>query len=571
MPKNKMILVGMLILSLIVLIFVGVYVMGGEREATVQEPTEQVLEDTNLPEEEPEEVETEPLAILNPVENIDALIVNNFEDESLSGWGARMGGEIVKVTDETARTGEFSLRVTGRTAAFNGPALETIGTMVANERYEISVWVKLLPGQSPTQMVLSAQRTTGGAQSFDNIARGITAVSENWVQLQGVYQFGSDVESLQLYIETVEGNQSFFVDDFVVVHLPTKEVQQDIPSLRDVFADYFTIGAAVELKHLEGQNLEMLNKHYNLLVAENLMKPISIQPIEGTFNFTQADRIVEFAEKNNMKLRFHALVWHNQVPDWFFIDPNGKRMSLETDPVKREENKELLLNRMENHIRVVVERYRDVVDYWEVVNEVIDPSRPNGMRESEWYKITGKEFIRRAFQVTREVAGEEALLAINDYNSHNPTKRDFLFDLVMELRNEGIRVDIIGHQTHINIHYPPMSQIDESIVKFAEAGFRNHITELDISVYEYGVLNIRFDEVPEVLLDALAIRYRDLFDIFRNRQNYIDDVTFWGVADNHTWLHNRPVPRRDAPFLFDEKFQAKEAFWAVVDPDWSPR
>jgi len=341
-----------------------------------------------------------------------------------------------------------------------------------------------------------------------------------------------------------------------------------IPSLKEVFAGYFTIGAAVEPHvHLSGRNREMLLRHYNVIVAENAMKPVSIQPREGRFNWASADRIRDFARDNNMRLRFHALVWHNQVPDWFFIDREGNRMVNETDPVKREANKTLLLRRLETHIKAVVERYKNDVDYWEVVNEVIDPNRPDGMRNSQWYQITGKEFIKTAFRAAREAAGEDALLAINDYNTHQLRKRDFLYDLVMELRDEGIRVDIIGHQTHISLVYPSMARIGESIEKFAAAGFRNHVTELDISVYAYRDTT-SYNVVPEHLLDQLAVRYRDLFDVFRRLEAHIDDVTFWGIADNHTWLHNRPVPRRDAPFLFDEQFEPKDAFWAVVDPNW---
>ena len=346
-----------------------------------------------------------------------------------------------------------------------------------------------------------------------------------------------------------------------------KIVQQDIPSLKEVFSDKFTIGAAVEPRQLIGRHDQMLDKHFNVLVAENVMKPVSIQPVEGTFRFENADRIRDYARDNNMRLRFHTLVWHSQVPEWFFLDKERNRMVDETDPVKREQNKNLLLERLETHIRTIVERYRDDVDYWEVVNEVIDPGRPDGMRNSEWYQITGKEFIKTAFRVTREVAGDDALLAINDYNTHQPGKRDFLYDLVMELRDEGIRVDIVGHQTHISIHYPSIALIGESIKKFGEAGFRNHITELDISVYAYRDLTAH-TVVPDNLHDRVATRYRDLFDVFRENEVHIDDVTFWGISDEHTWLHNRPVTRRDAPLLFDEYFQAKDAFWAVVDPEW---
>lgn len=541
---------------------------------TPSQPAEQAEQPVQAPpaekplEKEPALEREEPAP--EPEEAADALIFRGFEDETIQGFSPRMGPEQLSVTSETARSGRFSLSTTGRAAAFNGPNLNVFDKMLPNERYEISVWVKLLPGQNPAQMVLSAQRTQGGNQNFDNIVRGVTANSDDWVQLKGTYQFAEGVEGLDLYVETIDGTASFYIDEFMVRHLAAKAVQEDIPALKDVFADMFTIGAAVEPKHLAGVHAQMLKRHYNLLVAENVMKPEAIQPIEGTFNFVNADRIRDFARDNGMELRFHTLVWHSQVPDWFFIDKEGNRMVDETDPAKREQNKKLLLERLETHIRTIVERYRDDVDYWEVVNEVIDPERPDGMRESEWYKITGKEFIKTAFRVTREAAGEDALLAINDYNTHQPRKRDFLYDLVMELKNEGIRVDIIGHQTHINIEYPSMQLIGESIEKFAEAGFKNHITELDISVYAYGDRASAYNEVPEHLLDRLAIRYRDLFDIFRNLEAHIDDVTFWGIGDDHTWLHNRPVPRRDAPFLFDEKLQAKDAFWAVVDPNWEP-
>ena len=502
-----------------------------------------------------------------PAEAADALIFSGFEDETLQGWQARIGPEQLSVTSETAKSGRFSLKITGRAAAFNGPDLWVSEIMLPNERYEISVWVKLLPGQNPAQMVLSAQRTQGGNQNYDNIARGVTADPDDWVQLKGTYQFAEGVEELNLYVETIDGTASFYIDEFMVRHLQAMAVQQDIPALKEVFSNMFTIGAAVEPKHLAGVHAQMLKRQYNLLVAENVMKPDAIQPVEGIFDFANADRIRDFARDNGMKLRFHTLVWHTQIPDWFFIDKEGNRMSNETEPTKQKQNKKLLLQRLETHIRTIVERYREDVDYWEVVNEVIDPEMPNGMRQSEWYKITGKEFIKAAFRATREAAGEDALLSINDYNTHQPRKRDLLYELVMELRDEGIRVDIIGHQTHINIEYPSMALIGESIEKFAKAGFKNHITELDISVYAYGDRASAYNIVPKHLLDRLAIRYRDLFDVFRSLEAYIDDVTFWGIGDDHTWLHNRPVPRRDAPFLFDEKLQAKDAYWSVVDPD----
>src|SRR5690606_37175178 len=160
------------------------------------------------------------------------------------------------------------------------------------------------------------------------------------------------------------------------------------------------------------------------------MKPSSLQPSEGNFRWENADRIVQFAKENGMELRFHTLVWHNQVPDWFFLDENGKPMIDETDPDKREANKQLLLQRLETHVRTVVERYKDDIKYWDVVNEVVEPNDPDGMRNSPWYQITGTDYIETAFRAAREAGGPDIKLYINDYGTDDVRKRDRIYELV---------------------------------------------------------------------------------------------------------------------------------------------
>ena len=130
----------------------------------------------------------------------------------------------------------------------------------------------------------------------------------------------------------------------------------DVSPLYERYENSFTVGAAVEPYQLEGESGRVLKRHYNSIVAENVMKPISIQPQEGKFDFTEADKIVKFAKKNDMDVRFHTLVWHSQVPEWFFIDKKGNKMVEETNPKQREKNKKLLLQRLEKHIKTIVKR-----------------------------------------------------------------------------------------------------------------------------------------------------------------------------------------------------------------------
>lgn len=344
--------------------------------------------------------------------------------------------------------------------------------------------------------------------------------------------------------------------------------------LDERYADSFDIGAAVEPSMLEGKDAEVLKRHFNSVVAENVMKPINIQPEEGKFSFEEVDKIVKFAKENDMELRFHTLIWHSQVPDWFFLDKEGNPMVDETDPKQREKNKKLLLKRLETHIKTVVKRYKNDVSSWDVVNEVIDEYAPNeeGLRESPWYQITGKEYIKVAFETANRFAAKDAKLYINDYNTEVEPKRTHLYNLVKELVEEGVPIDGVGHQAHIQIGWPSLQEMEDSINMFAELGLDNQITELDVSLYGWPPRPAypSYNEIPEFEFERQAERYDKLFELYESLGDKISSVTFWGVADNHTWLNDRAEQYNDgvgvdAPFVFDTEYNAKPAYWAIID------
>lgn len=347
-----------------------------------------------------------------------------------------------------------------------------------------------------------------------------------------------------------------------------------VPSIAERYEKSFTIGAAVEPYQLEGTDAAVLKRHYNSIVAENAMKPINIQPVEGQFNFTEADKIVKFAKENGMDIRFHNLVWHSQVPEWFFLDENGKPMVDETDPKQREQNKKLLLKRLETHIKTVVKRYKNDIKSWDVVNEVIDDSPQNerGLRESAWFKITGDEYIKVAFETARRYAAKDAKLYINDYNSEVKPKRDYLYNLVKDMLAQGVPIDGVGHQAHIQIGWPTLKEIEDSINMFAELGLDNQITELDVSLYGWPPRPAypTYDAIPDSEFARQAVRYDQLFQLYERLGDKISNVTFWGIADNHTWLNDRAEQYNngvgvDAPFVFDNEYNVKPAYTAIMD------
>lgn len=235
-------------------------------------------------------------------------------------------------------------------------------------------------------------------------------------------------------------------------------------------------------------------------------------------------------------------------------------MADETDAARREANKKLLLKRLDRYVTAVVGRYKEDISSWDVVNEVIEPNDPDGMRASDWYKLTGTGFIETAFRAARKAGGPELKLYINDYGTDNPEKRDRLYELVKDMLAKGVPIDGVGHQTHINLEYPPVESIIESMEKFHALGLDNQITELDMSLYVYNDLSDVGPVVPEDILQRQAARYGELFAALRDRKELLSGVMFWGISDDHTWLSTFPAERTEAPMLFDRQHQPKPAF-----------
>ncbi len=352
----------------------------------------------------------------------------------------------------------------------------------------------------------------------------------------------------------------------------TKSTGQEEPALKDVFKKDFLVGAAINETQFSGPDrgnceVALIQKHFNTITPENVLKWQSIHPAPDQYNFGPGDRYVEFGVKNRMFIIGHNLIWHNQTPAWVFKDEQGNPLS-----------REALLQRMQDHIATVVGRYKGKIKGWDVVNEAVNED--GTLRPSPWLKIIGEDYLLKAYQFAHE-ADPKAQLYYNEYSMENAPKRAGVIALIKKLQAQGAPITAIGIQGHYKMKWPAPRDVEETIAAFASLGLKVMITELDVDVLppatgsqaaDIGMnFQLRAQEnpytngLPDAVEQALARRYADLFKVFVKHRGQITRVTFWGVTDADSWLNDWPVRgRKDYPLLFGRGCGTKPVFDAVV-------
>ena len=358
------------------------------------------------------------------------------------------------------------------------------------------------------------------------------------------------------------------------------EAKTYIP-LKELYADQFLVGNILagglegnSLFRQDREELALLIGEFNCITAENSMKMQYMQPEEGVFNFKSSDALMHLADKAGMEVVGHALVWHHQVPHWIFKDKKGEQVS-----------REVLIQRMKDHIFNVMGRYKGKIKYWDVVNEAVDLRYEGGqqvafLRESPWYKIIGEDYIELAYRFAHE-ADPDALLLYNDYSMTDLVKTQFVADMVKDLKDKGIPIHGVGMQGHWHLEWPTSKDLRKALDILSEVDVKVSVSELDLRVLphpkdtEMGAdirLNIkRLQEldpytngIPKKILKKQAKKYASLFKVFLEYSDLIERVSFWGVVDHYSWLRDWPVKGRTVyPALFDRNYSPKPAYFAI--------
>lgn len=481
-------------------------------------------------------------------------------ESGVAGWAGR-GAAAVAVDGTDNPRGTQSLRVTGRTASWNGATRDVTALFEPGTTYTVSAWVRLPSGSSGTAGVrLSAQRDNPGGTAYETIATTEGVTSGSWSRITGSYTPGT-FTTASLYVETTGSLTDLLVDD-VLVTSTALTPDLTLPALKTTWASSFPLGAAIEAPETLGARSDLLLRHFGQVTPGNAMKPDATHPTETTWTFAGADQLVDYAVAHDLRVYGHTLLWHQQTPAWFFQRADGTALTTST------EDQTLLRSRLQTHIQTLADHFRaeygeygtagNPIFAFDVVNEVIDENQPDGLRRSDWYRVLGPSYIADAFRYARAAFGPDVLLFINDYNTEFSNKRAPYLALVKDLLAQGVPVDGVGHQLHVEVGRS-ISGMEATITAFEALPVTQAVTELDVSTYRSS--GESWTTPPQSRLVEQAYYYRDVFAMLKKHASALESVTLWGLDDSRTWLRSGA-----APLLFDGTLTAKPAYWGLVDP-----
>jgi endo-1,4-beta-xylanase len=296
------------------------------------------------------------------------------------------------------------------------------------------------------------------------------------------------------------------------------------------------VGAAVEPDLLlrDDAYARTLTREFNAITPENAMKWGPIHPDEHRWHFDPADRLVAFAEAHRMQVHGHALVWHRQLPPWLDAGMARRRMA----------------GVLATHIETLLGRYRGRIVSWDVVNEAIADG--GGLRATVFRRTLGDGYVAEAFRQAH-AADPGARLYYNDYGAEGVgPKSDAVYALVRRLLDDGVPVHGVGLEMHLRATDPPEpAAITDNAARLGELGLAVRISEMDV--------RIRRVRRGDPLARQRRV-YHDAVAACAGVDGFAG-VTFWGVTDAHSWVHEEFG--RDAPLLFDRDYAPKPAYFGA--------
>jgi endo-1,4-beta-xylanase len=319
-------------------------------------------------------------------------------------------------------------------------------------------------------------------------------------------------------------------------------------SLRDLGARVgLRVGTAVNPTELNSSTYKsLIADQFSTVTPENEMKWETVEPTRGQYNWAPADKLVAFAEQNHQLVRGHTLVWGNQLPSW-----------LTTGVANGTIGKPELRDILKKHITDEVSHFKGKIWQWDVVNEAFSDGS-NSTPSKYWVQQLGVGILADAFRWAH-AADPKALLFYNDYAIEDVnSKSTAILNWMKGLKADGVPIDGIGFQTHLDTQYGVPGDFTQDMQRFADAGFKVAVTEADVRTFVQPGTNTPVSADAQAKENANWKQTIDSCLAVRACISY----TVWGVSDNQSWVPGT-FHGEGSALLWDEQLQPKPQYTVV--------
>lgn len=302
------------------------------------------------------------------------------------------------------------------------------------------------------------------------------------------------------------------------------------PSLQELAAIHDLRIGSVYQDDPDTRYHEVFAREYNVMTAYIGWEMVHSES-RRSFDFAEADRTIEFGERNGFEIHGHPLVWYYLIPEWVNRLPR-----LQVEEV------------MNEHIDRVVGRYAGRVKVWDVVNEALNDDGSDLRRGFAWSDAMGDEYVAKAF-LRAHRADSRAVLRYNETGMESDEARfNGAKKLLGDLLARGAPVHALGWQMHLDLNFDSGALLPR-MTEIAEMGIDNYITELDVAMPENPTAT-DYERQRRIYYDVVRI----FLKAPRRRT-----IVVWGLRDglDSGWLTgNHPLP-------FDEDYRPKPAYFGI--------
>lgn len=488
---------------------------------------------------------------------------------NLYGTYLNVNGDFQINTKLTGVTDNASVRFYGKVPVINDefrvepPSSELV---INKDKLTINMWdgrtsSKLSlspPAQSKTFNIVSsdnydiAYKHLGNKVEVEINGKKVASVSDLSIYKQNQLWFGASTNKGSFTISELSvapiNKGKVAVLDSSKLKIEPKEGVKYLASQASLKRPGFLVGGALALGPSVGdsQYAEVAyGGNLNLMTTENALKWQFIHTEPNTYNFKEADALVELAHRHNIKVHGHTLVFSEANPMWVKNLPTGS-----------DADKQAVKKVMTDHITQVVSRYKGKISSWDVVNEPMadydDMTDDSYLRSNKWLDAMGEDYIATAFKAAH-LADPNAQLFINDYGLEFDGDRwDNLLKVVTNLKKQGVPIDGVGFEAHV---YEAGDKIDPKVLKshiekLESLGLKARVSEIDV-----------YDDDGK---DVQAKQYLDVFNVCISTPNCIS-FTSWGVSDRYDTYKEDDTYYYGHDYLWDDNMRPTKALNDIMN------